>query len=108
MSDRRSPNEHSDPDAASGASGSQATIPAPGPRMLSEGQVVALWAEFKSGVASCPRDAAPLALAVDGATKSYRFVCTRCGNASLWFDVAPTGIQVRGGDDPSGPSASDD
>jgi hypothetical protein len=76
---------------------------------LSEEDVAKLWDVFKSGnVARCPRDEAPLALAVDGAAKSYRLVCTRCGNASLWFEIASGGIHVRNADEPPGPNLSDD
>ena len=94
MSERRSPND----------SGHLA-----GPRAMSDAEVAKLWEQFKSGgVARCPRDEAPLALAVDGAAKSYRLVCTRCGNASLWFDIAASGIRVRSGDEAANPGMSDD
>lgn len=97
MSDQRSPNDTASPSAG----------PA-GPRTMTEEDVVKLWEEFKSGkVAACPRDDAPLALAVDGAAKSYRLVCTRCGNASLWFEIAATGIHIHSADEPSGPVADD-
>ena len=81
-----------------------------GPRTLSEEDVGRLWEAFKSGsVAKCPRDEAPLALAVDAAAKSYRLVCTKCGSASLWFETVPTGIQARSADDAlAGPGVSDE
>ena len=70
---------------------------AAGPRTLTDEQVARLWETFKSGgAAHCPRDGAPLALAVDAQSKSYRLVCTRCGNASGWFETSKTGIHVRG------------
>jgi len=94
MSERRSPDDSGQP---------------PAQRAMSDADVAKLWDQFKSGgVARCPRDEAPLALAVDGASKSYRLVCTRCGNASLWFDIAPTGIHVRSGDESQNPGLSDD
>jgi hypothetical protein len=94
MSDQRSPNHGSHPG---------------GPRALSEQEVARLWQEFRAGnVAYCPRDDAPLALAVDGSAKSYRLVCTRCGNASLWFEVGPGGVRVRNLDDAVEPGLSDD
>jgi hypothetical protein len=81
----------------------------PTPRAMSDKEVAKLWDQFRSGgVAHCPRDEAPLALAVDGASKSYRLVCTRCGHASLWFEVAANGIHVRGGADGAKHGASDD
>ena len=65
-----------------------------GLRTLSDEEVAQLWQVFTAGdVAPCPRDGAPVALSVDGSTKSYRLVCTRCGTASLWFETAPAGIQ---------------
>jgi hypothetical protein len=42
----------------------------------------------------CPRDSGPLALSID-AGNSYRFVCTRCGTATIWFEVTPAGVQCR-------------
>jgi hypothetical protein len=76
---------------------------------MSDDEVAKLWEQFKSGgVARCPRDEAPLALAVDGASKSYRLVCTRCGNASLWFEIGGSGIHVRSGDDGANQNVSDD
>jgi hypothetical protein len=54
------------------------------------------WDRFRAGaVVYCPVDGAPLALAVDGAAAAYRFVCTRCGIASPWFDSGPNGMHVR-------------
>jgi hypothetical protein len=92
MSEKRSPN---DPDSAGD------TSPGTVPHSLSEADVTKLWDRFKAGfVVRCPRDEAPLALAVDGAAKSYRLVCTRCGNSSLWFETSGAGvIQVRNADE---------
>lgn len=60
-------------------------------------EVQILWDLFRAGgVVSCPVDQAGLALSVDAAANAYRFVCTRCGAASPWFESGPTGIQVRG------------
>ncbi|MBL8605963.1 MAG: hypothetical protein JNL38_01530 [Myxococcales bacterium] len=61
-------------------------------------EVATLWAKFRAGdVVMCPKcDAGAFALAVDGAAKSYRLVCTTCGHASPWFGTTPTGIVVRG------------
>jgi hypothetical protein len=87
MSEKRSPNDP--PDASD-------TSPGTVPHALSDADVTKLWETFKLGfVVRCPKDEAPLALAVDGAAKSYRLVCTRCGNASLWFETSGGVIQVR-------------
>ena len=73
-------------------------------RTLSDDDAAKLWAEFKSGgVARCPRDQGALALAVDAASKSYRMVCTDCGNATLWFETHSTGIRIRNADDTLAP-----
>ncbi len=54
------------------------------------------WDRFRAGnVVYCPADQAPLALAVDGSAGAYRFVCTRCGLASPWFESGANGIRVR-------------
>jgi hypothetical protein len=54
------------------------------------------WDEFRAGeVVDCPNDGAPLALAVDASAGAYRFVCTRCGVSSSWFESGPRGIQLR-------------
>ena len=69
----------------------------PEPPILSQPEVSALWAKFRSGdVVHCPRDAASVALAVDGAAKAYRLVCTQCGLASPWFGTTPSGLVFRG------------
>jgi hypothetical protein len=81
----------------------------PGSRTIEDREVAKLWEQFKSGgVARCPRDEAPMALAVDGAAKSYRLVCTRCGNASVWFEIGGAGINLRSGDDAANQGASED
>ena len=36
-----------------------------------------------------------IALAVDGAAKAYRLVCTQCGLASPWFGTTPSGLVFR-------------
>jgi hypothetical protein len=55
------------------------------------------WDSFRAGgVVPCPHDAAPLALSVDAVATAYRFVCTRCGMASSWFESTPSGhIEIR-------------
>lgn len=78
----------------------------PEPPTLSPAEVTSLWAKFRSGdVVPCPRDAASVALSVDGAAKSYRLVCTQCGLASPWFGTTPTGLVFRNpaGTIPGGP-----
>ena len=63
---------------------------------LSHAEITHLWAKFRAGeVIRCPRDSAGMALAVDGAAKSYRLVCTQCGLASPWFGTTPSGIVFR-------------
>jgi hypothetical protein len=62
---------------------------------LSQEVTGTLWEAYRAGnPASCPNDSWPLALSVD-ATSGYRFVCTRCGTASPWFEAGPNGILVR-------------
>jgi hypothetical protein len=57
----------------------------------------AVWSHFRAGhTVFCPEDRAPLALAVDAATGTYRFVCTECGASSPWFECGPNGLRVRG------------
>ena len=57
----------------------------------------AAWMHFRSGNAVlCPIDRAPIALAVDASVGTYRFVCTKCGAASAWFESEPTGVRIRG------------
>jgi hypothetical protein len=71
----------------------------------------ASWDRFRAGdVVACPTDCAPLALAVDSAAGTYRFVCTQCGVASAWFESGVEGIVVRGllsADMPTGEAADE-
>jgi hypothetical protein len=63
---------------------------------LSHAEVAKLWAKFRGGdVIYCPRDSIGMALAVDGAAKAYRLVCTQCGLASPWFGTTPAGLVFR-------------
>ncbi len=63
---------------------------------LSHPEITQLWAKFRSGdVVHCPKDRAGIALAVDGAAKTYRLVCTECGLASPWFGTTPSGLVFR-------------
>ncbi len=63
---------------------------------LSHTEIAHLWGKFRQGeVAGCPRDAAAMALAVDGAAKAYRLTCTKCGLASPWFSASPSGLFFR-------------
>ena len=60
-------------------------------------EVQLVWDLFRAGgIVTCPLDQAGLALSVDAAAGAYRFVCTRCGAASPWFESRPTGIHARG------------
>ena len=69
---------------------------------IATSEVAALWAKFRAGdVVSCPKctsqgEGGAFALAVDGAAKSYRLVCTTCGLASPWFGTTPSGLVFRG------------
>ena len=64
-----------------------------------------VWESFrKGGVVPCPADGSPMALSVDGANASYRFVCTRCGVASTWFEAKLSHITLRGHTTPELPS----
>lgn len=65
---------------------------------ISTEELGALFDAWRSGkTVPCPGDRGPMALAVDASAQAYRLVCVRCGNASLWFETAPSGIQVRTG-----------
>jgi hypothetical protein len=80
---------------------------APGaPRALSSAdEVRSAWDVFRAGgVVDCPSDGAPLALAVDASAGAYRFVCTRCGTASCWFESGPQGVRLRASLPVRGPS----
>jgi len=57
-----------------------------------------VWERFRDGgVAPCPVDGAPMALAVDGSVDIYRFVCVRCGTYSPWFEAKLAGrIFIKG------------
>ncbi len=55
-----------------------------------------LWVGYRAGDRTpCPIDGWNLALSVDGSTKSYRFVCCRCGHASQWFMSSSDGVVFR-------------
>jgi hypothetical protein len=57
-----------------------------------------VWDRFRTGsTVACPSDAAPMALSVDGSAGVYRFVCTRCGTASAWFESGTAGMVLRNG-----------
>ncbi len=76
----------------------------PSSEALSQAEVTKLWAKFRAGnVVPCPRDAHAFALAVDGAAKAYRLVCTGCGLASPWFASTPSGVVFRQPSITSGP-----
>lgn len=69
---------------------------APESPYLSHAEVASLWAKFRAGeVIQCPRDAKGMAVAVDGAAKAYRIICTQCGLASPWFGTTPSGLAFR-------------
>jgi len=76
--------------------GDRDTIP-PGPSRgsLSLEETAELWRHYQEGkLSSCPRDAGPLALSVDGGN-CYRFVCTWCGTATIWFEANGSGVHFR-------------
>ncbi|MCL2724415.1 MAG: hypothetical protein FWD69_08260 [Polyangiaceae bacterium] len=63
---------------------------------LSHAEVNQLWAKFRAGdTILCAKDAHGIALAVDGAAKAYRLVCTKCGISSPWFGTTPSGLVFR-------------
>ena len=65
--------------------------------MIPNDDVARLWSRFRAGdVVPCLRDDGLSALAVDGAAKSYRLICVKCGLASPWFGTTPTGLVLRG------------
>lgn len=76
------------------------------PRSLSSVEgLQPVWDQFRGGgTAPCPNDAAPMALAVDGATETYRFVCVTCGHASPWFEARLAHLTIKGhlGTEPPG------
>jgi hypothetical protein len=56
-----------------------------------------VWERFRrGGVALCPVDMGPMALAVDGSVDVYRFVCVQCGHASPWFEAKLDRLHIRG------------
>ena len=70
---------------------------------LSQEVTARLWEAFRAGkAAECPNDAWPLALSVD-ASSAYRFVCTRCGTSSPWFESGANGVQLRSIPPPADP-----
>jgi hypothetical protein len=72
---------------------------------LSDDQLRSAWDEFRAGaVVDCPNDGAPLALAVDASAGAYRFVCTRCGTSTAWFESTPQGLRLRGNSPSVAPS----
>lgn len=76
---------------------------------LSHAEISQLWTKFRSGaVILCPRDSAGMALAVDGAAKAYRIVCTECGLASPWFGTTPNGLVFRSPTATMSPDGHDD
>jgi len=80
-------------------------VPSP---LASNDAVSAAWDLFRAGhVAPCPADGAPLALAVDGTSLVYRFVCVKCGAASPWFESGFGGALRMRGPRPAGPLATD-
>ena len=71
-------------------------------------EVSAVWDVFRAGgVARCPVDGEPLALAVDGTSLVYRFVCVKCGTSSPWFESSFGGKLKLRGPRPGGPLATD-
>ncbi|MCL2779280.1 MAG: hypothetical protein FWD73_14890 [Polyangiaceae bacterium] len=63
---------------------------------LSCAETSQLWAKFRAGdTILCAKDAHGIALAVDSASKVYRFICTKCGLASPWFGTTPAGLVFR-------------
>ncbi len=67
-----------------------------------------VWERFRSGgIAPCPVDGGPMALAVDGSVDIYRFVCVQCGHASPWFEAKLTHLAIKGAT-PTSPGASDE
>jgi hypothetical protein len=81
----------------------------PTPTHLSHAEITQLWARFRAGdVIYCPRDGIGMALAVDGAAKAYRIVCTSCGLASPWFGTTPSGLIFRGVPPTDNPGSSTD
>jgi hypothetical protein len=99
MNDKASPPTPGGSPAAGAEKPREAPAPLPAPPRprgnLTFDEVGPLWEAFRAGdVVPCPADEGSLALSVDG-NNSYRFVCTRCGTASSWFEAAPAGIRLR-------------
>lgn len=70
--------------------------PYDGSPVSTRGDLSMTWDRFREGSpVHCGKDEAPLALEVDAAAGIYRFVCTRCGNASPWFESGQAGLRVR-------------
>jgi hypothetical protein len=99
------PGDASSPAPAPSPAPAAATPPAeapadgegPPPPLGTAEEVREAWSHFRGGqTVACPRDGKPLALAVDASAGVYRFVCTQCGVASVWFESGVDGIRVRG------------
>ncbi len=74
---------------------------------LSHADIAQLWTKFRAGdVVQCPKDTSGMALAVDGAAKAYRLVCTACGLASPWFGTTPSGLVFRSAPSTLGPNGN--
>ncbi len=71
-------------------------LPEPPAPFSTAAEVSGAWASFRGGATvRCPVDDGPVALSVDGAAGSYRFVCTSCGISTPWFESGPLGLNVR-------------
>jgi hypothetical protein len=50
--------------------------------------VQAMWTSYRTGtLVLCPEDNSPMAIAIDGVAKAYRFLCTASGLSTPWFSV---------------------
>jgi hypothetical protein len=67
-----------------------------GPPLSTLEELRDVWDLFRTGrTVACPTDGSPMALSVDGSGGVYRFVCTRCGTASVWFESGAGDMTLR-------------
>jgi hypothetical protein len=75
-----------------------APLAEPAHRPITPEELLVLWDRFRAGhPVPCPRDAGPVAVAVDSVAHAYRMICVRCGAATPWFESRPEGVHVRTG-----------
>jgi hypothetical protein len=58
------------------------------PQLHRASKVQELWETYRAGqLVLCPEDGTPMAIAIDGTSRAYRFVCVVSGLATPWFSI---------------------